>query len=232
MSIINKDSFQIFAEAAKTESFNTDNIFTSDVLADFEDTYKELRTISIDDIFYPAQSVPVMQVKKVTEGVQYCVEMDMLAKYMKSSGITNIKEALENVCEANEISIEECALVVESEDYARQVVEEAKGNKKKLKAVSDDSFLIKNMHNNSIKVRKKCSCKGKCKCSVREGADLPGNTASSGMASNPSTKNTLEPNTSVPKKPVTTPPAPAPKVKTPTVSTPKTESALDNIIFK
>ena len=67
----------------------------------------------------------------------YYVEMDNLMKYMQSRNITDVKEAMENVAEANRLELDQLSLVIESKEYMNSVLEEAS----QLSKAGDKSLL-------------------------------------------------------------------------------------------
>lgn len=78
------------------------------------------------NLYYSESYVPVF---KLEEG--YVIEYDMLSKYMNSNDITSIKEAMENICKENSITIEETSLLIESEDSLMNSIQEAQSSDKK-----------------------------------------------------------------------------------------------------
>ena len=166
MSMFNKNAFEIISEASKCDSFNTNSIFTDDVTTEFEDLFVNLAEVDEDEIIYPLDSIPVLQCASCKEAA-YFVEMDILGKFMSSNGVEDIAEAMQMIADHNEISLDEMAVLVESEDVALELLEEAKkskkkiGDHKKLTDISNTTNILKLVKTKGIKVAKKKSKKRK-----------------------------------------------------------------------
>lgn len=115
-----KSATDIIKEAAASEEFNTTDIVSDELRASFEECVKDMPIVAKEAVAYNKEMVPVFENES-----EYFVEMDNVFKYMKSFEITDIKEAMENIAEANEIELEKMALVIESEEYMGSVIESA-----------------------------------------------------------------------------------------------------------
>lgn len=118
--MIIKDYTEIIKEAAALEEFNVSDLITDELRANYSECMKTMAIIPKEVITYEACMVPVF---KNTE--EYYIEMDNVVKYMNSVGITDIKEAITNIAEANELTLEDVYLVIESRAYMDSVLEEA-----------------------------------------------------------------------------------------------------------
>lgn len=115
-----KTCTDIIKEAALSEEFNVSDIVTDELRASYTECMKEMAVISKDVVAYNCNMVPVFQHES-----GYAVEMDTVVKYMNSFEITDIKEAMENIAEANDIELDDMSLVIESEEYMDSVIQEA-----------------------------------------------------------------------------------------------------------
>ena len=158
-----KDPYDILTEACKSECGECDDLIEDEVEQELEDEYEEVEELE-DDIEYNEDMVPVIQ-QDIEEGSRYLVEMDVLAKYMISSKEEDPAEALKRIAEANSLEPSSMCIVIESDDYARELIEEAKttkkktGSKFKLNKIASSSKLLKHIKNKGIKVLKKKSKK-------------------------------------------------------------------------
>lgn len=162
-----KNALTIISEAAGSDEYNTDDVsfelddeFENDIEADYTD-FDELE--DDENIEYTAEMVNIIKTKRG----RLVMEFDMLAKYMNSANITDIEEAMQNVCEANGADYDNTYLVLESQEDMMSIVQEAKSklNKKaKVKIFTklrDSSNFLKTVKNKGIKVVKKKSNKKK-----------------------------------------------------------------------
>ena len=118
--MLTKSCTDIIKEAAVSEEFNVTDIITDELKANYADCMACMPIIAKEAVAYNSHMVPVFQNES-----SYFVEMDNVFKYMKSFEITDIKEAMENIAEANDISIGDMSLVIESRDYMDSVIENA-----------------------------------------------------------------------------------------------------------
>ena len=177
MSMFNKNAFEIISEASLTDNFMTNPVFDSDVDVEFSSLYDSIAEVPEAEVIYPAESIPVLKCSCKNpdrcekdccdEAASYFVELDMLEKFMESNQITDVAEAMQILANENDISLDEFAILIESEDVAREILEEAKkhkkatGNGKKITGVYTTANLLKGMKTKGIKVAKKS--KKKCK---------------------------------------------------------------------
>ena len=176
MSMFNKVAFDIISEAAEGENFNVSSIFDSDVDAEFGTLYNDIRDeIDSADISYPAESVPVLAIDREVgeECTPYCVEFDMLAKYMTTNNVLDIEKAMLDVAQSNDIQLDELSLLIDSEEEVAEYLEEAKkirkatGSKKKLDSAYNTAAILKNVKTKGIRVAKKVSKKNKKKAAKK-----------------------------------------------------------------
>lgn len=158
--------FNLLLEAAASDiSANTEgNITESAILKRINSIEECSRHIVIG-----AEAVPVFNVDEC-----YLVEMNSIAGYMKSTGIKSIMEALDNICEANNLEPYSVGLLVESDDEIRSMLEKANakckkdGNKKAKNAMLDkikkSTDITDKLKKNGYPVKKKKSGSPKDEC--------------------------------------------------------------------
>lgn len=115
-----KSCMDIIKEASASEDYNVTDIISDELRASFMECVGEMPIVAREAVAYNSKMVPVFQTED-----EYLVEMDNVFKYMKSFEITDIAEAMENIADANEIDVNEMALVIESEEYMGSVIESA-----------------------------------------------------------------------------------------------------------
>lgn len=115
-----KSCMDIIKEASASEEFNVSDIVSDEIKTSFSQCVCDMPIIAKEAVAYNCNMVPVFQNESA-----YFVEMDNVFKYMRSFEITDIKEAMENIAEANDISIRDMSLVIESEEYMNSVIESA-----------------------------------------------------------------------------------------------------------
>ena len=118
--MLTKSCTDIIKEAAISEEFNVTDIVTDELKANYADCIGCMPIIAKEAVAYSSNMVPVFQNES-----SYFVEMDNVFKYMKSSEITDISEAMDNIAEANDISIGDLSLVIETKEYMDSVIESA-----------------------------------------------------------------------------------------------------------
>lgn len=155
MSVITKTPLEILKEAASMETFTVTDMLRDQIKAEFKDTYAEIDTVE-EAIEYRPEMIPVFE---SADKSAYYVEMDNVIKYMKSANIKNIKEALENIAEGNELKPESMAILIESDDWALSVLEEAEESEDKaeLEKIQESIQLIKKLKDSGINLAKKQS---------------------------------------------------------------------------
>lgn len=129
-----KSCMDIIKEASIAEDFNVTDIISDELRTSFNECIKDMPIVAKEAVAYNCHMVPVIQTES-----EYLVEMDNIFKYMKSFDITDITEAMENIAEANEIDIDDMALVIESEEYMESVIESAIAQSK-----AGDKTLLEN----------------------------------------------------------------------------------------
>lgn len=138
-SVLGRGFLDILAEACATEDATQDTIDVvgnhenedeidddccdDEEIEDAEDGYEEVEDDDEDDIHYTVEMVNVIARQK--EGYnRYIVEAENLAKFMESNDIDDPYKALEAVCEANEISMGDTYVLMESvENFKRAILE-------------------------------------------------------------------------------------------------------------
>lgn len=118
--MITKTCTDIIREAALAEDFNVTDMISDELQANYNDCIKNMPIIPKELVGYSRDMVPVF-----TNESNYFVELDNVVKYMNSAEITDVKEAMENIAEANNLHLEQLSLVIESKDYMEAVLEEA-----------------------------------------------------------------------------------------------------------
>lgn len=115
-----KSCTDIIKEAAIAEDFNVSDIVTDELKSRYSDCMNNMPIVDKSLVSYNCRMVPVFQNES-----GYFVEMDNVVKYMNSFEITDVKEAIENIAEANEIRLDNMSLVIESKDYMDSIIESA-----------------------------------------------------------------------------------------------------------
>jgi len=130
--MLTKSCTDILKEAALAEEFQVTDYITDELKGKYSDCVKAMPIIPSKTVAYNCNMVPVFQNESA-----YFVEMDNVVKYMNSFEITDIKEAMENIAEANEIELEDMSLVIETREYMDSVIE----NAVQLSKLGDKSLL-------------------------------------------------------------------------------------------
>ena len=161
MSMINKHAFDLISECAETDSFNTNSVFDSDVKLELDGLYADIKKeIDANAVVYSKDSIPVLQIDDEDDR-PFCVELDMLAKYIDSNSLVDIDKAVADIAEANNIAVDNLYILIESEDEALEYFEEAKklgkatGSKKKLSNLKNTASVLQLLKTKGIKVAKK-----------------------------------------------------------------------------
>ena len=118
--MITKTITDVIKEAAKTEEFNTNDFDSDELRNSFNECISNIPVIGKGIVAYRSEMVPVFKNES-----SYFVEMDNVVKYMNSWDIRDVKEAMENIAEANEIPVSELSLVIETKEYMESVIESA-----------------------------------------------------------------------------------------------------------
>lgn len=106
--------------AALNEEFNVSDVVSDELKLAYKECVKDMCIVPKELVAYKEHMVPVFKNED-----SYLVEMDNVVKYMNSCEVTDIKEAMENIAEANELQLEDVALVIESREYMDSVIENA-----------------------------------------------------------------------------------------------------------
>ena len=141
-----KSSLKLISEMAKAEcgdSIQTLNMKNLD--KDYTDILGNIKTIASSDFMYDPKAVNVQATR-----VGNVVEMDDLAKYMVGAKIHSIREALDQIAEANGCMKGSVGICVD-EDAILEAKAEAD---KEIEEIADG--------------KKTCRCKGKCTCGANK----------------------------------------------------------------
>lgn len=157
--LFRKTTLQLMMESCKSEGCGQKT--EAEVDGDFDELEDEVESCKeySEDIEYGADYVPVLALE--SDGIPiYAVELDNLNKYMESAEIDDIREALENVAECNNLSMGDMYLMIEDGDTISEAIQEAKCSKKisskKIKSSAGLEFF-KDLKNKKVKVIKKKS---------------------------------------------------------------------------
>lgn len=115
-----KKGLDIIKEAAKAEDFEVSSLINTELKSKYADCIKDIPIIPKALVAYKAEMIPVFKNES-----SYFVELDNLTKYMGAWDIKDVKEALENVAEANDIPVSQLSLVIESKEYMQTLIESA-----------------------------------------------------------------------------------------------------------
>lgn len=129
-----KSCTDIIKEAASAEEFNVSDLVSDELRANYTECIGNMIIIPKEVVAYNCNMVPVFQNES-----KYFVEMDNVFKYMNSFEIKDIKEAMENIAEANQIDLEDMSLVIETREYMDSVIESAIAQSK-----AGDKTLLEN----------------------------------------------------------------------------------------
>lgn len=146
-----KDSFSILAECAAMDLPDTKRVVReSEVRSDYGDIEEAAGNYNIT-----AEMVPVVQIDE-----EYFTEAQLLAPFMRDSGIRNMAEALDAVAEANNLEPKSVGLLVESECAVTGMIEKAcaKGTKAKdavMDKIGKATDLVKGLKDKGFKVKRK-----------------------------------------------------------------------------
>ena len=130
--MLTKSCTDIIKEAALAEDFHVTDMISDELKTNYAECIKDMPIIPKELVGYKCDMVPVF-----TNESGYFVEMDNVVKYMNSCEITDVKEAMENIAEANELEASQLSLVIETREYMESVIEEAN----ELSKLGDKSLL-------------------------------------------------------------------------------------------
>jgi len=155
--------YEIIAESCKTEMHECDNTDVAVVAGDLHDTVADVAEIEAD-VPYSADMVPVVA-QDIDGTTRYLIDSDMIAKYMDVNGMDDIAAALSAVADANDIPVDDCYVIIPSDDDTEAWVQEAKSTKntKKLSATAE---FLKKAKAGKVKLLKKKAKKTKINESV------------------------------------------------------------------
>lgn len=150
MGLLFKNLTQVLSESCETEIDEFEDFEDEEILDELE----ELEELE-EAICYTAEMVNVIA-QETSYGSRYLVEYDNLNKLMESYGVDEV-EALNMVCEHNLLNMADIYVVIESVDYVKEMLNEAKCGKgpaksKKSKKLANCSKAIKNLKNKGIKM--------------------------------------------------------------------------------
>lgn len=132
--MLTKLATDIIKEAAMAEEFNTSDLVSDELKTSYNECVSNMPIISKNLVGYKAEMVPVFNHESA-----YYVELDSVSKYMSYADIKDIAEAMENIAEANDISVSSMSLVIESKEYMESVMESAIAQSK-----AGDKSLLEN----------------------------------------------------------------------------------------
>lgn len=149
MASIFESPFELLTEACKGEICELDNPLEDSIASELKSVFDNIETVPVE-LQYTEEMVNVIE-----DNGRYFVEMDSLAKYMLSQNVTDIREAMDNVTQINNINMDDTYLLVENETYFSSLLEGCAKDKKKQKKLSNVTKLLKNIKNKGVKVVKK-----------------------------------------------------------------------------
>ena len=153
-----KDSFSILAECAAIDLPDTQRVVKESEIREGYNNIEE----AAGNYSITAEMVPVVQIEN-----EYYTEAQLLAPFMRDSGIKNIAEALDAVAEANKLEPKSVGLLIESGNTVSNMIEKAcKKESSKIKdAVMDKvgkaTDLAKDLKEKGFNVKRKANKKDK-----------------------------------------------------------------------
>lgn len=115
-----KTGLEIIKEAAKSEGFEITSLENTELKSQYSDCINDIPVIQKRLVGYRAEMVPVFKNES-----SYFVEMDNVLKYMNTWEISDVKEAVENIADVNDIPSSQISLVIETKEYMDSVIESA-----------------------------------------------------------------------------------------------------------
>ena len=163
-----KSNISLLAEAAAHEAAN--NVQQN---YDIDTIIEAYNTIPESDEAVVTEASDVLVTRTLNN--DYYVELANLAPFMKDSGITDIKDAMQLVAEANDIYLSDLTLCIESQDEVNSFLEAAKKKSKEtgdskyvksaMKKVDKNNKAAASLMKHGVKVAKKRSSSKVCpKC--------------------------------------------------------------------
>lgn len=161
--ILLRSKLDLMTEAASMENFATHNSMDNMTEADVNFCLEAVETFD-DDLDYPVEAIPVI-VSESYGNQRYIVEYDMLYKLMETYDVDEV-EAMNMLCEVNNINMDDLYLMIESQEYFEEKMQEA-GSKggSNLKSTKSQNLIksVNDLKAKGIKVVKKGNKKGKKK---------------------------------------------------------------------
>lgn len=157
------DTCTLIQEASSVENDFVDSIYDQEVMDTFINTFACLDELEEDVCSYVPQAAPVFE----SDGTYY-IELEQVAKVADYLEV-ELAEAAEMIAEANSFTLDDMAIVVESNDIIGMIVSEAKASKNskleksKMKGIEKTKEVIDDLKD-KVKVVKKPCKGGKKKC--------------------------------------------------------------------
>lgn len=157
------DTCTLIQEASSVENDFVDSIYDQEVMDTFINTFACLDELEEDVCTYVPQAAPVFE----SDGTYY-IELEQVAKVADYLEV-ELAEAAEMIAEANSFTLDDMAIVVESNDIIGMIVSEAKASKNskleksKMKGIEKTKEVIDDLKD-KVKVVKKPCKGGKKKC--------------------------------------------------------------------
>lgn len=152
----NESAMMILKESHKNDCKS--NTYECDlVCGEFEDTMSNIDPMNFS---YTIECIPIIK-KDECMKEQYYVALDMLT-HIAEAYDTDEGYAYDMICEFYNLTVDSLAVVVESDDLANDIIEEAKQTKK-CELVRSCNNTINNLKDKGIKIFKKESKKSKDK---------------------------------------------------------------------
>ena len=166
MNIFSKsviDTCSLIEETSSVENAYVDSIYDQEVMNMFINTLASLDELEEDFCTYNPQVVPVFE-----SNGEYYVELEQVAKVADYHEV-DICEAIEMIAEANDIPMDNIAVVIESDETIGMIIAEAKAakgsklEKDKMKGLEKTKEIVDDIKD-KVKVVKKPCKGGKKKC--------------------------------------------------------------------
>lgn len=162
-SILIKNKLEMIIESSSTEDYNINSTVDDMSMSELQSALDEGVYTLAYDLTYPVQSIPIIEQESSYDNAKiYVVEYDMLYKLMESYDVDEV-EAMNMLCEANNIDYDDLYLAIESSDYYLEKMEEIGGSQLKANRSSNLIKSISDLKDKGIKMTKKPSGKKKKK---------------------------------------------------------------------
>ena len=155
---ISERVFAILTESAASKSKAVTKSECNEMCDSFQDTLSghsfDTTIGDLKDFTLTVDAVPVCKKECGANCEAYLIDARILDIYMEDNGITDDAEAVRNICEANGIDIKDVAVVIESDETNKSLIDYSKKNVNigLLKRCSDQ---INCLINASIRICKK-----------------------------------------------------------------------------